>query len=781
MLLRGKFSTNHVFKRFMISFLFMLIIPIVLSSFTYYEAVQIVETQSREAKLYVLEQARDLLDKQWTDMDEAAIKLSYDSRLMGLFYLRKPLGNSPELFDIWNYYKDFHSSAITGSAFTNTFFVVLKNSDLVFSKVQMTDSSKTFYEDEFHYEGMSYEEWHALLFDKPHLRDMLPSRNVRVSGKETSGITYMTSLPLGTNQEIQAVVVFAMEDKDIMKLVGIDGTEGTDETAGQTFAILDDKGEIVTASADIPIPAKIRSATEQHGYIHATIEGEDHLFVYTRSAYNNLTYVVSLPIEQVMGKVNYIRTIALSVAAATLVVGTIISLWMANRHSKPWKDIVKVLKAFWGNDQPGSKQEQTERANEVDYLQTSITRLIDNNQSLQQMLQRQAETLKNVFIERLFKGEFEDRAQMHAMLVHAGLQMHGNGFVIAVLHIYKHNETLSAESLEELNILRAVIEGIIRDHLQERGYIHTMHENELAVLIRSDTVEKKAFVGDLDDLFLQINRDIKERYVIVPMIGIGSIYEDLLDVHYSYQEAKLAVTDSHAADSGKSAIGWYARMAKEQTGYYYPTEVEIRLMNVIKAGNATELAHILQHLYNENFLTRTLSAGMKQHLFSELQATELKLKEEMGHHVLVEETDADLGLNLSGAEPSLREIFLQFHHLCSSNERNKKSRNTHLLDKIVAYINDHFQDPNISLYAIASHFNLSESYLSQFFKEQSGETFSSYLEQLRISLACRLIAEGSLSIDNIAVQAGYNSTHSFRRAFKRTMGVSPSSYKDMQS
>ncbi|MDF2715056.1 MAG: AraC family transcriptional regulator, partial [Paenibacillus sp.] len=253
-----------------------------------------------------------------------------------------------------------------------------------------------------------------------------------------------------------------------------------------------------------------------------------------------------------------------------------------------------------------------------------------------------------------------------------------------------------------------------------------------------------------------------------------------LDVHYSYQEAKLAVADSHATDSDETAIAWYARMAKEQTGYYYPTEMEIRLMNVIKAGNSTELVHILQHLYNENFLNRTLSASMKQHLFSELHATELKLQDEIGQRFPAEENDPSFEPYITGNEQVLRDVFLQFHHLCRSNERNKKSRNTHLLDRILAYIQDHFQNPNISLYAIASHFNLSESYLSQFFKEQTGETFSSYLENLRISLACRLMEQGSLSIDNIAVQAGYNSTHSFRRAFKRTMGVSPSSYKEMK-
>lgn len=765
-------------KRFMISFLFMLIIPIVLSSFTYYEAVQIVETQSREAKLSILEQVRDTLDKQWADMDEAAIKLSFDSRLMGLYHLRSPLGNSPELFDIWNYYKDFHSSALTGSAYSNMFFVVLRNSDLVFSKAQMSDSSRSFYQDEFQYEGMTYEEWYALLFDKQHLRDILPSRAIRANGQEKPGITYMTSLPIGQNQETQAVVVFAVEDKDIMKLVGIDNN---DNANGQTFAILDDKGELVTTSTDEPIPGEIRNAPDQNGFLHAKIGRVDHLFVYTRSAYNNWMYVVSLPIEQVMGKVHYIRTIALTVAAGTLAVGTIISMWMAYRHSKPWKEIAADLRAFWGNDQPGSKPEPSEKPNEVDYLQSSITLLIDNNQSMQQMLQRQADTLKNVFIERLFKGEFEDRTQMHAMLIHAGLETKGKGFVIVVLHIYKNNELLNAESLEELSILRALIEGIIREHLQERGYIHTMHENELAILVRSDAEDKESFISDLHDLFRRMNRAIKEQYLIVPLIGIGSIYEDLLDVHYSYQEAKLAVADSHAIDHDETAIVWYTQMAKEQTGYYYPTEMEIRLMNVIKAGNSSELGHILQHLYNENFMNRTLSASMKQHLISELQATELKLRDELGQHFLAEENEPGFEPYIPDSEQVLQDVFLQFHHLCRSNERNKKSRNTFLLDQILAYINDHFQNSNINLYAIASHFNLSESYLSQFFKEQTGETFSSYLENLRITLACRLIEQGSLSIDNIAVQAGYNSTHSFRRAFKRTMGVSPSSYKEMKA
>ncbi|GGD52971.1 helix-turn-helix domain-containing protein [Paenibacillus nasutitermitis] len=775
MRLPGKAHKSNIYKRFLVSFLLMLIIPIMLSSFTYYEAVNIVETQSREAKLSVLEQTRDLLDKQWKDMDEASIQLSFDSRLNGLFNVKAPLDNSPVLFDIWNYYKDFRSMALTGGAFTNTVFVVLKNSDLVFSKAQTTDSTREFYSDVFHYDGVSYEEWHALLFDKSHFREVLPSRQARVNGVDTSVIIYMTSLPLGATQESQAVVVFAIEDNDIRKLAGIDGENG------HTFAILDDKGELLMGDTNVPIPAAIRSSTERHGYMHAKIGGEDHLFVYTRSGNNNWVYVASVPIEQVMGNVYYIRTIALSVAAGTLVVGTIISLWMANRHSKPWKEIVSVLRAFWGQDQ-GVKHELVglpDKPNEVDFLQKSITRLIDNNLTLEQSLQRQADTLKTVFIERLFRGEFEDRSQMQAMLAHVGLELRGSGFAIAVLHIYKINVAFNPESLEEQSILRALMEEVVQEQLQGDGHLHTMHENELVILIRSDLADKTVFVTVLEALFTRISQQIRERYVIAPMIGVGEIYDDLFDVHYSYQEAKQAVTDTQTAGGEEPAVVWYAQMKNRHTGYYYPTELEIRLMNVVKAGNAAELEHLLQHLHHENFAVRSLSPVTNQHLLGDLQATERKLKDELGGQLPSEAADPGPVPAFVGYDKDLQDMFFQFLQLCRSIEKNKKSRNSRLMDEIVAHIDEHFQDANLSLYAIASHFNLSESYLSQFFKEQSGEKFSSYLENRRISLACKLIVQDTQSIDSIAVQTGYNSTHSFRRAFKRTMGVSPSSYKQL--
>lgn len=70
-----------------------------------------------------------------------------------------------------------------------------------------------------------------------------------------------------------------------------------------------------------------------------------------------------------------------------------------------------------------------------------------------------------------------------------------------------------------------------------------------------------------------------------------------------------------------------------------------------------------------------------------------------------------------------------------------------------------------------------EKYISQLFKEVTGVNFSDHLIKVRMDQAIILLKESGLTVDEIAVRVGYNSSHSFRRAFKRLMGVSPSAYR----
>lgn len=96
--------------------------------------------------------------------------------------------------------------------------------------------------------------------------------------------------------------------------------------------------------------------------------------------------------------------------------------------------------------------------------------------------------------------------------------------------------------------------------------------------------------------------------------------------------------------------------------------------------------------------------------------------------------------------------------------------------RVISYIDEHYADP-ISLSTAAGLFSFSKPYLSRFFHEETGLTFTEYLNQVRIKQAIRLLKDFRLSIQKIAQQVGFQTPAYFSRVFKRQMGVTPQDYR----
>lgn len=93
---------------------------------------------------------------------------------------------------------------------------------------------------------------------------------------------------------------------------------------------------------------------------------------------------------------------------------------------------------------------------------------------------------------------------------------------------------------------------------------------------------------------------------------------------------------------------------------------------------------------------------------------------------------------------------------------------------IKEYLNENYTNPGLGLYTIASHFNMSEAYLSSLFKEQTGENISFYLENIRMKHALDMLKTGKYPINVIAVNSGYHNRSTFYKAFKRMYNICPS-------
>ncbi|MDP4680005.1 MAG: AraC family transcriptional regulator [Cyclobacteriaceae bacterium] len=93
-----------------------------------------------------------------------------------------------------------------------------------------------------------------------------------------------------------------------------------------------------------------------------------------------------------------------------------------------------------------------------------------------------------------------------------------------------------------------------------------------------------------------------------------------------------------------------------------------------------------------------------------------------------------------------------------------------------AYVLNNFKG-NILLEEAASLANLSPTSFSRYFKARANKTFSDFVAELRIGLACKLLPDYDKTIVQIAFECGYKTLSHFNRKFKELTGTSPLKYR----
>lgn len=101
-------------------------------------------------------------------------------------------------------------------------------------------------------------------------------------------------------------------------------------------------------------------------------------------------------------------------------------------------------------------------------------------------------------------------------------------------------------------------------------------------------------------------------------------------------------------------------------------------------------------------------------------------------------------------------------------------------DKLDKFINIEkvYLDNELTLEGLAKKMRIPMHHLTQLFNVYLGENFNQYINRFRVDYACQLLLDndGSLSIEQIAFNSGFNSKVSFNRHFKNITGQSPKEY-----
>ena len=148
-----------------------------------------------------------------------------------------------------------------------------------------------------------------------------------------------------------------------------------------------------------------------------------------------------------------------------------------------------------------------------------------------------------------------------------------------------------------------------------------------------------------------------------------------------------------------------------------------------------------------------------------------------------EKVDAEMALSLTDyyvhyadSLTDIRKINLvnrdMLAHFCRIIKRQKTIPYSATTKRIIEYINNNVYSM-IYVSDIVKHMNLSASYISQYFKKETGESLKRYIHSVKIREARNLMRYTSMSITDIAAQLCYTDLSHFTRICKDQTGRTP--------
>ncbi len=99
------------------------------------------------------------------------------------------------------------------------------------------------------------------------------------------------------------------------------------------------------------------------------------------------------------------------------------------------------------------------------------------------------------------------------------------------------------------------------------------------------------------------------------------------------------------------------------------------------------------------------------------------------------------------------------------------------IDEIFQFTLDHFLSDSISQKSLAKKIFMSESAFCHFFKKATGKTFNSYLNELRVSYACKMLIETDEKIVNVCYQSGFQNLSNFNKRFLSVKSCTPKEFR----
>lgn len=490
-------------------------------------------------------------------------------------------------------------------------------------------------------------------------------------------------------------------------------------------------------------------------------------------------------------KAKLVRNLIIASCLLSLLGGGLLTVFFVRRNYNP---VNQLMQALSGKADIGSGAGE----NEFQLIQQAFDNTQIKMDSLQMQMERQNQMLRNHFLVRLLKGRLDGTIPVTESLAAFQMRITTQDFAVILLYVESVEEFYSRYGEMDTARKRILLHFIITNVFEEiagqhnDGYVVEIDEG-LAVLINFRETSGAEQSSELQRIARDAQQFLAEQYSIHLTLSISLVHSQIENIPQAYQEAMDAM--EYKLVMGSKEILSYESLRQEpsEMGYYYPLQIEQRLINFLKLGEFNKAKETLDEIFQNNFELSVVSIDLARCLILNLASTMIKAVSETGslnESFLVRNPKRIKQLMACETIHEIREEMTFFvKEVCDHNgplrqrqlQANRQKAMDDRIELVIEFILANYQDPNLNISLIGQHFDMKPTYLSKLYKDHTGEGLLEFINRTRIDHAKHLINESVKNVGEIAGCVGYNDVTVFIRTFKKYEGITPGKYKEMAS
>lgn len=750
---KGMGKKSKMYLQMFLSYLGILVIPMILAMALYLYTLKIISGQAEEMNGNLLVMVKNELDYEIENIRKIASRLALDDRVLLAGNVRGEFASEDQmnLYYIFNECQSIHMS----EEFVDELFLVFNHTGkIISSSGNMSDY--LFYDLYLKSSGFPFKQFQEYM-QQFHYGDLLP---VRLDSGEQIFLYTMSALKSGPGDssavicvQIDAGVIRERLKKmkwsdsmDIMMLTDTHVRVGADEGISGGFEWKYEQWE-----------------TGNHQL--ALGPGEKYIISVLPSSMGRWKYLSVMPVRQMEREARKVRAVAIAGLFFCTVVGVFISYHITRRNYNP----VKMLMDTFRQHGP---MEIGEGENEYQWLNRQMDDFFKRHVDAQKLLKKNQKSLKNYYLYQLLQDAGDKKS-----VEQYGLTIQGDYNVVLLLTpIMRDGERKEGEGYIEENALQKfALMNVFEEMCLDYFHINMVELGERVAAIVSLPDDRREHLDVLKNQAENLQQMMEESFGFSVVVLVGAVCTGWEGIHASYVQAVKMEQYVHLLDAD---LLFYDEIKDIQPQYHYPLELEEKIINAVKAGDSIQAWATIEQVFDLNLKGR-VAASLYCCLIYGIMGTVLEGARQGGYADAAREAaffDGDISeMPVGKMKRRFKEMLEEICQRILDIQRENVKDQT-LSKKIQAYIQENYQDPDLNISITSQHFDLTPAYLSSIYKKQMKGSLLEYINTVRITHAKEFLEQG-YSVVEVAEMAGFRDSGTFIRAFKKKMGITPGQLK----